>query len=110
MINLFITKMETRVPWKELRTDTRSVGINSSSQAELGKPEHRDELRQRKQWACYTVTIFNFCTKCMGIPDIIHDRTPDCHPVMGMGAWMNLKLNVALIRKMRGSLMCLAYF
>ena len=30
--------------------------------------------------------------------------------VQGMGAWMTSKLNVALIRNLRGSLMCLAYF
>ena len=30
-----------------------------------------------------TVPTFNFCTKFMGIPGIIHDRTPNWHPVSG---------------------------
>ena len=47
---------------------------------------------------------FNSCTKC---PGIIHERTPDCHPVSW--AWMTSQLNLALIRKLLGSLMCLAY-
>ena len=29
---------------------------------------------------------------------------------LGMNAWMTSKLNAALIRTLRGSLMCLAYF
>ena len=28
-----------------------------------------------------TVPVFNSCTKCPGSPGIIHDRTPDDHPV-----------------------------
>ena len=28
-----------------------------------------------------TAPTFNSCTKCMGNPGIIQDRTPDCHPV-----------------------------
>ena len=28
-----------------------------------------------------TVPTFNSCTKCVGIPGIMNDRTPDCHPV-----------------------------
>ena len=42
---------------------------------------------------------------------MIHDRTPDCHPVFR--AWMRLQttqLNVALIHKLRDSFICLAYF
>ena len=27
-----------------------------------------------------TVPTSNSCTKCMGSPGMIHDRTPDCHP------------------------------
>ena len=34
-----------------------------------------------------------------------HARLP--HKLMGMDAWMTSKLNVALVRKLRGSLMCL---
>ena len=30
--------------------------------------------------------ISNYCTKCLGSPDIKHDRTPDCKPVFW--AWM----------------------
>ena len=33
-----------------------------------------------------TVSAFNFCTKCLGIPGIMHDCTPNCHPVFW--AWM----------------------
>ena len=29
----------------------------------------------------------NNCTECLGSPGIIHDRTPDCHPVSW--AWMH---------------------
>ena len=28
---------------------------------------------------------FNSCTKYVGSPDMVHDRTPDCHPVFGHG-------------------------
>ena len=28
-----------------------------------------------------TVPIFNSCTKCLGSPGIIHNRTPDCHSI-----------------------------
>ena len=55
----------------------------------------------------YTVSTFNSCTKCVCNPGVIHDRTPGCHPVSW--AWMTSQLNVSLIRKLRGSLMCLAY-
>ena len=55
-----------------------------------------------------TMPAFNSCTKCVGSPGIIHDRTPDDPPVSW--AWMTSQLNVALIRKPRGSLMCLADF
>ena len=27
------------------------------------------------------VPICNSCTKCLGSPGIVYDRTPDCHPV-----------------------------
>ena len=29
----------------------------------------------------HKVPAFNICTKCVGNPDMIHDRTPGCHPV-----------------------------
>ena len=53
-----------------------------------------------------TVPAFNSCTKCVVNPGIIDSRTHDCHPV----SWANERTVVALIRKLRGSLMCLAYF
>ena len=58
-----------------------------------------------------TVPTFNSCTKCVGSPGIIHDRTPDYHPVSWawMNGWPHDRTNVALIRKLRGSLMCLTY-
>ena len=34
----------------------------------------------------YTVPTFDSCTKCMGSPSIIHDHTPNRHPVPY--AWM----------------------
>ena len=37
-----------------------------------------------------------------------HVRSPPSF--LGMDAWMTSQLNVALIRKIRGSLMCLDYF
>ena len=46
-----------------------------------------------------------------GLPGHItqpHARLPPCF--MGMGARMTSQLNVALMRKLRGPLMCLAYF
>ena len=43
----------------------------------------------------------------MGRPSMIHDRTPDCHPVLW--AWMTSQVNVTLIRKLSGSLMSLDY-
>ena len=33
-----------------------------------------------------TVPTFNSCIKCVGMPGIIYDCTPDCHPVSW--AWM----------------------
>ena len=29
----------------------------------------------------YTVPTCNYCTKYVGSQGILHDRTPDCHPV-----------------------------
>ena len=37
-----------------------------------------------------------------------HARLPSSF--LGIDAWMNSQLNAALIRKLRGSLMCVAYF
>ena len=34
----------------------------------------------------HTVPAFNSCTKCWDSPCIIHNRTPDCHPVSQV--WM----------------------
>ena len=34
-----------------------------------------------------TVPTFNSCTKCVGSPGMINDRTSDCHP--GSLAWMH---------------------
>ena len=58
-----------------------------------------------------TGPVVNSYTKFVGSPEILHDHAPDCHPsFMGMDAWMTPQLNIALIRKLRGTLMCLAYF
>ena len=38
-------------------------------------------------WRLYTVLTFNSCTKWVGIPVIIHDCTPDFHPVSWV--WMH---------------------
>ena len=38
----------------------------------------------------------------------LHSRM--LHNFLGMDAWMTSQMKVALIRKVRGSLMCLAYF
>ena len=38
----------------------------------------------------HTVSSFNFCTKHKDSPGIIHDRTPDYHPVVW--AWMRPKV------------------
>ena len=54
---------------------------------------------------------FNSCTKCVGSPGVIHDRMAICHPVPT--AWMYglpQKMNGALIRKPRWSLVYLVYF
>ena len=60
-----------------------------------------------------TVPAFISCTKCVGSLGIIHNRTPNWHPMSGHG-WDNWlltsQLNVAFIRKLRGSFMSLAYF
>ena len=47
-----------------------------------------------------------------GQPGIIHDRNLVCHPVSWafIDAWMTSQLGVVLIRKLRGSLKCLAIF
>ena len=52
--------------------------------------------------------MVNSCTKGVGHLRIISDRSPNCHPVFW--AWMTPQLNVALICKLSGSLMCLTYF
>ena len=46
-----------------------------------------------------TVPTFNSCTKCLGIPGIIHDRT------LGVDAWMTSQLNEAFVCKPHGPLM-----
>ena len=57
-----------------------------------------------------TVPTFNSCTKCAANPGIIHNRTPDCNPFFWiLMPLMTSQLNVALIHKLRGSLMYLAY-
>ena len=59
----------------------------------------------------HTVPTFNSCTKYVGSPRRMHDRTPDCHTFfLGFDACMTSQLNVALIRKLHGPLKCLAYF
>ena len=55
-----------------------------------------------------TLPTFKFCTKCVYSLGIIHNRTPDCHPVSW--AWMTSQLNIALIHKWQGSLVGLACF
>ena len=45
-----------------------------------------------------TVPTFNSCTKCLVRPGIIHDRTPNFHPVSWR--WMHVRLNVVLVRKL----------
>ena len=54
-----------------------------------------------------TVSTFYSCTICVGSPCIVHDRT-SCHHISW--ACVPSKLNVTLICKLCGSLMCLAYF
>ena len=58
-----------------------------------------------------TVPTFNSCTKCMGSLGIIHDLMPNCHPVSWsrMHGWPH-KWTLFIIRKLLGSLMCLAYY
>ena len=56
---------------------------------------------------------FNYsnCTECGGSPYVIHDCLPDSQPMLlCMDAWIISQLNVASIRKLRGSLMWLVYF
>ena len=63
-------------------------------------------MSQRRLCTLYgtTVLTLNSCTKGVGSLGIIHDRTPDCHPVSRawMYGWPHYMLRV--------SLMCLAYF
>ena len=56
---------------------------------------------------CHQHHSLNLCAKCARSPGIMHDRLSDCHPVSW--AWMTSQLNLALIRKLHWSLMCLAY-
>ena len=59
----------------------------------------------------HTVPTFSSCTKCLGSPGIIHDRTLGWQPVSF--SWMlkmTSQLNIALLCKLDGSLMYLAYF
>ena len=55
-----------------------------------------------------TVPTFNSCTKCPGNSVIKHDCMPDCHTVSW--TWMTSQMNVALVLKLRGPLMCLSFF
>ena len=41
------------------------------------RKEGRERVSRRLQQ--FTVPPSNSCTKCLGSPDIIHDRNPDCH-------------------------------
>ena len=57
------------------------------------------------------MTTFNSCTKCVGRSGITHARAPNCYPVFWSWTFMDdLTLNLALISKLRGSLVCSAYF
>ena len=56
----------------------------------------------------YIVPTFNSCTKCVGSPGILHDRTPDWHP--SSWTWITSKLNVDVIESYVEALMCLGYF
>ena len=58
-----------------------------------------------------TVSTFNSCTECAGSSAMLNDRMPNFYPVfLGMDVWMTLWMNVALIRKLHVSLMCLDCF
>ena len=52
------------------------------------------DMEERIHWKgyCdgrYTVPTFNSCTKCLVRPGIIHDRTPNFHPVPW--TWMHVR-------------------
>ena len=58
-----------------------------------------------------TVPTFNSCTKCVDSPR--HNTQPHFRLVpsfLHMYTWMTSQLNVDLICKLRGPLMCLAIF
>ena len=55
--------------------------------AELGVVQRQQGASQPDHSTSPTVPTFNFCTICVGSPDIIHDHTPDCNPVFM--AWMH---------------------
>ena len=57
----------------------------------------------------FTVPTFNSCTRCLGSLGIIHVRTWLPPSFLALDAWMTSQLNGALIRKLRGTLTCLAY-
>ena len=45
--------------------------------------------RSLKIWFKRTVPTFNSCTKCVSIPAMIHDNTPNCWPsFLGMDVWI----------------------
>ena len=56
------------------------------------------------------VPKFNSCTKCLGSPGNIRPHAWLPHSILSMDVWATSQLNVALIRKLRGSLICMSCF
>ena len=67
-------------------------------------------LRMNKMNYTPTVPTFNSCTEFVGSPGIKYANAPQLPPTfLGMDARITSHLNVALIRKLLGSLMFFAY-
>ena len=73
-------------PWT---IDTHKWSYRNELRSQMAKPEVRRQDASwrntvhavlRWSWKRPTVQAFNFCTKCVGSPCIIHDRMPGCQP------------------------------
>ena len=107
MLETYSASLEP-VPWKilvELQNKKWTYTIDEKqiffNQQLLSKGKCEEKY---KEITSTVPTSFNSYIKCLGIPGIIHDRTPDHHQCM------TSQLNVALLHKLRGSLMFVAHY
>ena len=56
----------------------------------LGQVVYQNHKQGSGKYSYEGLMAFNSCTKCLGSPGIIQDRTPICHPFSGHGRMYDL--------------------